>query len=638
MATVNRYTNISTPRYTPRTLQEMMMVPAYKREQHNNIDLGIAESNAALAQADGMALHDPAMKAEQDRLYNSLQEQAAKLEEEGFSQASKSNFLNFNADYQKSIGPKGVLGKIGTAKTQLAAEKEAYIKNATAAGFPPDAAGRNWDRHVEKYGADFDANSTVKNIDSLYAPKYHDATTELTTLLSKAGLSTSEIANFGSKIITDDPKNPGHYMLSGGSKLVTADNIVQLQAAVDYMNNQVNNPNSSIGQSIAHEGKTPETVLSELSGLAPIFRKDKYGRETTSQISGFKSNAELGIPSFISGTPAYETTAAETITNKHARYEDRINNIINNKTVEPITGQTQQFGFSGMNVTTDGGESIPPTFEANFNEQELAEYKDLYSRMQEGNPSLQRAKWDSPEAARAVSQYLSKNKNILRQNILITDDFINPYGDRSIGISKTDDDKISHAVYKNKDLRTYSVNGEVFTYAQLPSEIRQAFADKKVEYAGYYSAKNFLTDQYGEDSHKELFVSPISMKFTDESGDVKEVLVSRSTEERRKPVYKADMVFNDIFTNTNIGAGLPYKIPNTGDVAVFQPNGYGHIPGVADDKQYMINQIAPGGGYMQPIFLSENELHDKLYAAFGVQTPSMVEARNKAANKAANRR
>ena len=47
MAVVNQYTQLSTPRYTPRTLQELMLVPAYKREQHNAIDEGIAAQDDA---------------------------------------------------------------------------------------------------------------------------------------------------------------------------------------------------------------------------------------------------------------------------------------------------------------------------------------------------------------------------------------------------------------------------------------------------------------------------------------------------------------------------------------------------------------------------------------------------------------
>jgi hypothetical protein len=268
MATVNRYTNISTPRYTPRTLQEMMMVPAYKREQHNNIDLGIAESNAALAQADGMALHDPAMKAEQDRLYNSLQEQAAKLEEEGFSQASKSNFLNFNADYQKSIGPKGKLGMIGAAKTAFETERANIIANATAQGYGADQVQMQLDKAFENYKTKYKKDGIVENFQGPMAPKYEDLDDDILKFGTAMGAEALTIAKAKGYSITPDEKSGMLVMRTPTGTIVETSNDKNLQDAMDTLNSKWLKPGGEGTASAEWQSLTPERITERInSGL-----------------------------------------------------------------------------------------------------------------------------------------------------------------------------------------------------------------------------------------------------------------------------------------------------------------------------------------------------------------------------------
>lgn len=285
MATINRYTQHSNPRYSPRTLQELMLVPAYKREQHNAIDEGIASADTQLAQYDGLDIHDPVLLAERDRLNKSLSEQSQLLEQEGFSPASKSNFLRFNKDFQNSIGPKGVIGKGQAAKAAYEQEKETFIANATKKGFSAEAAGLNWEDHYNKYKEEFNTKGVVKSIDSLYSPNYIDAVTEFRSLLKDSGMSSTDISNIGSKIIFDE--EVGSYVLTSKGREATGSNAKNLQAALEYMQTQISNPNSSIGKSMAHSRQTPEDILSEVQGLEKVYRKNTYAKETGSQISNF---------------------------------------------------------------------------------------------------------------------------------------------------------------------------------------------------------------------------------------------------------------------------------------------------------------------------------------------------------------
>lgn len=285
MATsVNRYTKPSLARFDPMKLEELMMVPAYKRQQHDNLSANLASVEAQLSQVDPLDIHSDLARQEQERLYNQLKQQSDRLATEGFSNTTKSDVLKLNKDYQQTIGPMGTIGKINAAKATLAKEKEAYIQNATKLGYSPEAAGQNWDDHVKKYGTSFDGKN-VSNISSLYSPEYKDAVGEFKTLLKEAGMTSSDISNLNSNIVFDDTK--GSYVLSTKGRTASSNNKKQLEAALDYMNNQIINPNSTINKSLKHNRKDPNDVLDEISGLNKVYEKTSYAEETSSQISNF---------------------------------------------------------------------------------------------------------------------------------------------------------------------------------------------------------------------------------------------------------------------------------------------------------------------------------------------------------------
>ena len=57
MSTPNRYTRLQNTTYQPRSLQELMMVPQYKRQQHDTLTSSIAQYETQLAQADSLDVH-----------------------------------------------------------------------------------------------------------------------------------------------------------------------------------------------------------------------------------------------------------------------------------------------------------------------------------------------------------------------------------------------------------------------------------------------------------------------------------------------------------------------------------------------------------------------------------------------------
>ena len=235
MATqINRYTNVSIPRYTPRTLQELMIAPAYMRGQHDTLDVARGELEAQLAQYDSLSEHDKLLAGEQKKLYDEMTKQGDLLESEGFSPSSKSAFIRFNKQYQQVVGPTGQIGKIQSAKASFKQERDDLLKNATVMGFSPREIQDKIDAKRGEYEAEFNRTGNVVDFEAPLPPSFEDLEEDIKTWGSKLGSETTEKLQKGLYKIIPDPS--GLYILDTitGSRLkgTNADNI---KKAIEFL-------------------------------------------------------------------------------------------------------------------------------------------------------------------------------------------------------------------------------------------------------------------------------------------------------------------------------------------------------------------------------------------------------------------
>lgn len=285
MAAVNRFTRIQPGNYNPMSLQELMLVPQYKRQQHDKLLEASAGMDTGLAQVDPLSIHNESARAEQERLSKALEDQVNLLNSEGFNPSSKSAFINLNKDYQRTISPTGTLGRINQAKQVLNENKQSYLNDAIKQGYSPEAALANWSNFENQYIQKFQEDGEITNIGQIMAPKYFDYIEEAKDIFKDVGVTSEEIESGGGRIVKN---KKGQYVVN--SKEVNESNISQLQSAVDFLNNQILNPNSDAYKSIVHQGKAIPDVLNEIVGLANVYRKTDSSRSSMSSISNFKAN------------------------------------------------------------------------------------------------------------------------------------------------------------------------------------------------------------------------------------------------------------------------------------------------------------------------------------------------------------
>lgn len=286
MARVNRYTQIKPADYNPMSLQELMLAPSYKRQEHDKLLEAAGTIDTAIAQVDPLAVHNEAALKEQERLRENINKQVDLLNTEGFNPSSKSAFINLNKDYQQSISPTGLLGRINQAKKTLNANRDEYIKTGVEMGYSPENLLQNWQKFEDEYINQFATTGEVSDIGKMYAPKYYDYINEAKSIFKDAGITASDITTGGGRIVQD---SKGNYVVNSQIQDAKSSNKKQLQAAVDFLNNTINNPNSDAYKSIQHQNKSREQVISELTDLAGVYEKEQTGSKKIYSINSFKA-------------------------------------------------------------------------------------------------------------------------------------------------------------------------------------------------------------------------------------------------------------------------------------------------------------------------------------------------------------
>lgn len=285
MATVNRYSQLTPAQYNPYSLQELMLAPAYMRQQHDALTQGSAELDAKIAEVDPLSLHSDVAAQEQKRLYDMIQQQVDTLNKEGFNPSSKTNFVKLNKAYQQAISPTGKLGKINQAKQVYNENYKNFIDQAVKMGHSPAAAERNWQQFTQQYQDEFAETGQIAPIGNLNAPRYINAVSYLSTLAKEAGTTMSDIAS-GNGAIVMDPTT-GSYVVNTKSRDINQNNSQQLQSLADHMNSVINDPNSDLMQSAAFEGKTKEDIFNEINDLYGVYREDKKSRVREQSFNSF---------------------------------------------------------------------------------------------------------------------------------------------------------------------------------------------------------------------------------------------------------------------------------------------------------------------------------------------------------------
>lgn len=283
---VNRFTNIQPAQYNPMGLQELMMVPMLKRQQHDELLSNVSTTQADLAQRDYMDMHGEEVLGLKQKMEDELRKQVDTVSANGISGSLRSDFTRLNADYQAAKSPKGLFGRAGAAKAALQQERDTFIANDTKNGFSAEDAKRNWDLHEEQYREKYEKTGKIESIDPLYGPNRVDYISEFRDMVKDVGLTGTDVTDIDSYFKQDEY---GTYVVTERGREALKSNEENIAKFENWMTNRVMNPNSDLAKSYMHEGKTTEDVLQELKGLGDVYtRKETITEEGNKTISNVK--------------------------------------------------------------------------------------------------------------------------------------------------------------------------------------------------------------------------------------------------------------------------------------------------------------------------------------------------------------
>jgi hypothetical protein len=285
---MNRYDTISTSAYAPRSLQETLLVPSMRRAQHDAADKNLQTQLSELDKVNPLDKHYGEAQRIKSELSKTIGSQAESLATQGFNNNTTSDIYRTNRTIGDLYSPTGTLGQINAAKLAYDKDSDEYLKSATAMGHSPERVKLNLKEIQDKYNSEpvYGKNGKVSSmsIDKL-PPKYVDYQDKAMKLFKDANLNSADIDNLASDIVLND--DGSSYVLSKGSKSSKASNAKGIQAALNFLNTEILNPNSDTGKSLNYSKINPTDALKDVLGLSGVYKVSKSASGSTSQISNY---------------------------------------------------------------------------------------------------------------------------------------------------------------------------------------------------------------------------------------------------------------------------------------------------------------------------------------------------------------
>ena len=254
---VNRYTQITPSQFKPLSLQEMALVPAAKRKEHDDYIMANEEYGALLDQVNSYEGHSDEVAKIRGELYGQMDSFAEQLNREGVSPALKSRAIGLNRTVRDEMGPQGRLGQIMAEREKIEALRKENLETAKKMGQDVNTANRKFNEALKNYtsGASdgWFENGKLRGFGfNDFAPKYVNDKDRMMDYLKQAKVSETVRKNASKYLV---PDGNGFYSINeSGRKELSSDNIAQLQAGYNMYLTELFDPTSELHKSQVYRG------------------------------------------------------------------------------------------------------------------------------------------------------------------------------------------------------------------------------------------------------------------------------------------------------------------------------------------------------------------------------------------------
>lgn len=546
----NRYTEITPSQFNPLSLQEIMMAPMMKKQQHDAASAQMAAIKDGLLKVDPLDVHLTEANQLRNDMSARLDAQAKELATKGINSNSQANIIDLNRQYQNLVAPTGRIGQINAAKPVYLAERKAYLENAEKNDIPQQAALLNWEQYARGKYTGYDENKNIKTINSYGAPSKQNLQDDIKYYNTILGDTEKGSAASGYRIVQREDGSMVFQDRKG--QRTTKTNIPQLDDALKGINAKWLTPGGE-GYTWAQHSRLDENNIRKQIGQA--FN----AMQQTSDVNtiGWDNNYHKADESKKEDTGNI-SAVTEPVANFETENASMINNVSKIGTVIPRGGNSGvSYGGStpGMSPGYRGaavGKTNNKPFTVNdLSKNDQIRYRDAFNGLKQAGLIPTNLSENSKEAGQAVSNYMKQYQNLAFSNKIIQPDAITNDIQAMNMIEGKDNNK------RNENVEQQIRGGRIKLFdKQTGKEVDYTEIDQpKFNYVGYVSADNLIKPL--DKGNNATSVLPHVIQITDEDGKTIEVYGSRDANEMKKPQFKASKNIKESTMRAKQSPGLP---------------------------------------------------------------------------------
>jgi hypothetical protein len=289
----NRYTQLSGSQFNPMSLQELMMVPAMKRKKHDDTIIGIEELRSKLASVDPEDKYFEEAVALKESLNNKFTNQVEKINKEGVTSNTTTDFLGLNREYQDTVGPTGKLGMINQEKLNTQAYIDNYRKEGLALGLTPAQMQPYIDNAIKKRNEEMplydEKGRTIGYKIDKGVVKAQDIFKDFNAMASSLGISEKVRGQIMAGIQTT-ADGQFTYANTTGFDSQNSNNQKQINNLLDFLNSRLKDPNSDYSKYYDYIGQDKTSIAKALREQSGMYLKESDGFKSQQQISNLIDN------------------------------------------------------------------------------------------------------------------------------------------------------------------------------------------------------------------------------------------------------------------------------------------------------------------------------------------------------------
>jgi hypothetical protein len=542
---------MSVSAYDPLSLQEVLMAPVMKRQQHDQTSAQLGALEAELAKIDPLDVHNEYAKAERAKLADKINQQAELLNKQGYTNNTKGDLLKFNREFQETISPTGTIGQINQAKVVHDQLYKDWMSTEEAKKAGPEVATQRWLEHRKKYADDFGLNQKVKPIGQMVAPKFQDLEADIKDFMTGLGETTKGWITKNGYGFDEGPEGT-LIMVTETGKRVTSDNVKQIESATQRLAEKWIKENAP-GREWADFTSTDKNyIINQINLAAGSKIKTKVddslstGRTWKGDLKK-KEEENSNVPSVTEPVVEFnnnKTNLASSL-NKLGQYKPSVTNV-----------RITSTGPGGFNTKESAANGVYT--EKDLSKSELEYYDTMYNAMKNsGQIDAKEPKFSKANVTK-IQQYIKNTQNYSFSNKILKPTAVdNNLQKPLVFTSKKGTDMNTHLLQEVSSGRRTLIDKD----SQKTIDLSK-YPNYKVEYVGMVSPDNVLTKNDKTTFNDDSFVLPHVVQITYKEGGVekrKEVYMDRDSEEIKKPEFKASKTIKNITLKGKQAPGLINK-------------------------------------------------------------------------------